>query len=266
MDYQDYLSLGRIDSEYWYFKGIRILFEKLLNSFLKDQRESTPKRKILNIGSGMGEELDLYSQFGDIFSIDVNQEIAKHWPEKYASRFYLMNAEKLAFQGETFDAILAIDVLEHIEHDGAAMAEMIRVLKPAGLLFVLIPMHAWIYGPMDRYALHYRRYSKKGFVQLIGHAFDVKLINWWLSAVALPGGALKLIRKCLTPKSEASELVPLPKMLNDFLTFLMKCDVFAITNRIPLPFGLSMVAVLQKKSENITYRPMNQPNMAESFA
>lgn len=266
MDYQDYLSLGQVDRDYWYFKGIRMLLEKILDIYLsnKNNLSEQTKPKILNIGCGAGEDLELFAKYGEIVSIDVNEEVSRLLPQAFASRFFLMSAEKLAFENESFEAVLAIDVLEHIKHDGLAMAEIHRVLKPGGLAIILIPMHAWIYGPMDRYALHYRRYSKRGFFELIGNVFEVQLLNWWLSAVALPGGVLKLVRKFLMPNSKTSELIPLPKLLNSFLTFLMFLDVCAITRRISLPFGLSMVAVLKKKRA-VSYQPLNQPNNIESF-
>src|SRR4051812_12539991 len=62
---------------------------------------------------------------------------------------------------ERFDTILYIDVLEHIEDDGAELARAARHLRPAGRLIVLSPAHQFLFSPFDRAIGHCRRYSKK---------------------------------------------------------------------------------------------------------
>ena len=46
----------------------------------------------------------------------------------------------LPFEDGAFDAILCSHVLEHVEDDRAAMAELARVLRPGGWLLVLVPL------------------------------------------------------------------------------------------------------------------------------
>src|SRR5258705_11993139 len=51
--------------------------------------------------------------------------------------------------GELFDAILYMDVLEHIENDRAELALAASHLKPNGALMVLSPALPWLYTPFD---------------------------------------------------------------------------------------------------------------------
>ncbi|MGH7358166.1 MAG: class I SAM-dependent methyltransferase, partial [Candidatus Rokuibacteriota bacterium] len=44
-----------------------------------------------------------------------------------------------------FDAILYVDVLEHIEDDAAELVAAARALRPGGALIVLAPAHGWLY-------------------------------------------------------------------------------------------------------------------------
>jgi SAM-dependent methyltransferase len=57
-----------------------------------------------------------------------------------------------------FDAILYIDVLEHIEEDRAELERAARRLKLGGRLVVLAPAHPWLFSPFDKAIGHYRRY------------------------------------------------------------------------------------------------------------
>jgi SAM-dependent methyltransferase len=62
---------------------------------------------------------------------------------------------------ERFDAILYIDVLEHIEDDAAELRRVTPHLKDAAKLIVLSPAHAWLFSPFDAAIGHYRRYTRK---------------------------------------------------------------------------------------------------------
>jgi SAM-dependent methyltransferase len=60
---------------------------------------------------------------------------------------------------ESFDAILYIDVLEHIEDDATQLLVASGHLNPGGHLIVLAPAHQLLYSPFDRAIGHHRRYD-----------------------------------------------------------------------------------------------------------
>jgi SAM-dependent methyltransferase len=62
--------------------------------------------------------------------------------------------------GERFDAVLYVDVMEHIEDDAGEAERAAGLLRAGGKLVVLAPAHQWLYSPFDRAIGHYRRYSK----------------------------------------------------------------------------------------------------------
>ncbi len=67
---------------------------------------------------------------------------------------------------ELFDAIVYIDVLEHIENDRDELSKAARLLKESGYLIVLAPAHQWLYTPFDREIGHYRRYNKSSLLDI----------------------------------------------------------------------------------------------------
>jgi SAM-dependent methyltransferase len=54
-------------------------------------------------------------------------------------RTIVADVRDLPFEAGEFDVIIAAEVLEHIHDDGAAIAELYRVLRPGGLLAVTVP-------------------------------------------------------------------------------------------------------------------------------
>ncbi len=61
----------------------------------------------------------------------------------------------------SFDTILYIDVLEHIEKDAEEMKKAVDLLNAGGHIIVLSPAFQFLYNPFDKAIGHYRRYNKK---------------------------------------------------------------------------------------------------------
>lgn len=68
--------------------------------------------------------------------------------------------------GVTFDTILYVDVLEHIEDDAKELAVAVERLRPGGRTAVLAPAHPWLYSAFDRQVGHWRRYDRKSLAAL----------------------------------------------------------------------------------------------------
>lgn len=60
---------------------------------------------------------------------------------------------------ERFDAVLYMDVLEHIADDAAELRRSAEHLTPGGRIIVVAPAHRWLFTPFDRAIGHYRRYN-----------------------------------------------------------------------------------------------------------
>ncbi|KIL98713.1 Methyltransferase type 12 [Paramagnetospirillum magnetotacticum MS-1] len=65
-----------------------------------------------------------------------------------------------ADQGERYDSVIYIDVLEHIEDDSGELARAFALLRPSGTLVVLSPAFQWLYTAFDHAIGHVRRYDR----------------------------------------------------------------------------------------------------------
>jgi SAM-dependent methyltransferase len=78
----------------------------------------------------------------------------------------------LPFKGESFDAVLLMNVLEHLQDYRKALSEATRVLKPGGHLYIyvpfLFPRHTAAYG--DFIVEDYYRYGPETLKLLIREA------------------------------------------------------------------------------------------------
>jgi hypothetical protein len=62
---------------------------------------------------------------------------------------------------EKFNAIMYIDVIEHIEKDAEELNRAKTLLDDNGYLIVLVPAHQFLYNEFDKAIGHFRRYNKK---------------------------------------------------------------------------------------------------------
>jgi SAM-dependent methyltransferase len=66
---------------------------------------------------------------------------------------------------QTFDTIIYIDVLEHIEDDVKELKQAVALLNPGGKLIILSPAYNYLMNAFDKAIGHYRRYTKKELLQ-----------------------------------------------------------------------------------------------------
>lgn len=98
----------------------------------------------------------------------------------------------------SYDSILYINVLEHIEDDARELSVAHAALTPKGSLIIFVPALEWLYSDFDKKVGHYRRYSKKDLVTLVEQAgFSVIKANyldglgilpWFINFVLLKRG------------------------------------------------------------------------------
>lgn len=96
----------------------------------------------------------------------------------------------VALDEGSFDAVMYLNVLEHIEDERAELQLAAAALRPGGTLLVFGPAHEWLYSDLDYKAGHYRRYrldhlrsvvTAAGFEILSLRYFDVLgVAPYWL--------------------------------------------------------------------------------------
>lgn len=99
----------------------------------------------------------------------VNYEIVP-----YDSTDVLGVAEQLPFADGTFDAVLSLNVLEHVKDPFQAAREIMRVLKPGGELFAVAPF----LQPLHGYPHHYYNMTAQGLMNLFEPLQDKRVMRY----------------------------------------------------------------------------------------
>jgi SAM-dependent methyltransferase len=98
-----------------------------------------------------------------------------------------------------FDAILYLDVLEHIKDDCRELARAGVRLKPGGVLIVLAPAHPFLYTPFDRAIGHFRRYTRSTLQASVPVALQVTKLVYLDAAGMLASAANRLLLRRAMP-------------------------------------------------------------------
>jgi SAM-dependent methyltransferase len=125
-----------------------------------------------------------------------------------------------------FDAIMYIDVIEHIDDDAAELQRAADRLKPGGALIVLVPAHQWLYSPFDKAIGHYRRYNKKRLLQALPHNVKLKHLRYMDSVGLCASSANKLFLKQSYPTPKQIQfwdnvIVPLSKIVDPMTGYML---------------------------------------------
>lgn len=95
---------------------------------------------------------------------------------------------------ESVDAVILLNVLEHIQDDAAAMRHVHRILKPGGIVVIEVPANQRLYDVYDKLLLHHRRYALRDVSALARHAGFQIIKQSHLGFFLYPGFYLTKIR------------------------------------------------------------------------
>ena len=95
----------------------------------------------------------------EVTGIDLAPEALSFSRERGQERLVQGDLTALPFATATFDLITALEVVEHVESDETALAELCRVLKPGGTLLLSVPAYRFLWSSHDVALHHKRRYT-----------------------------------------------------------------------------------------------------------
>ncbi|MGE0788805.1 MAG: methyltransferase domain-containing protein [Sandaracinaceae bacterium] len=223
-----------------------------LNRWMFSKFERRVRGDVLEIGSGVGNMSALLRERAEHLVVtDVEHEYIEQLRADYATdprvtvaRFDLDAPPPPEVAERSYDAIVAINVIEHVADDVGAMRRLARLLKPSGHLLIYVPALPLIFGSLDDALGHHRRYTKRTLSALARSAdLDVVEGPRYMNALGVGGWFVQgrvLRRERLDPAQVAlfERLVPLVRL----------------EDHLPLPFGLGVIIHAQARGGASTRR------------
>jgi glycosyltransferase involved in cell wall biosynthesis len=142
-------------------------FAPKFNRWMADTITPYVGRRVLEIGAGMGNMTRHLCPRRKLYvATDINTEyedhlrnIFQHRPAVHISRLDATSRNDFRPFEQQMDTVICLNVLEHIEHDGATLESIRTLLEPGGRLILLVPNDPAAYGTIDKEIGHFRRYT-----------------------------------------------------------------------------------------------------------
>lgn len=238
-------KMYRLEDTYWWFVGRRQLVRNLV------QKYAPQAPCMLDAGCGTGGTMDYLQDLGEITGVDFAAEALKFCKERGHESLGRCQIEALPFASSTFDVVVCCDILEHLDDDIAGLNETLRVLKPGGVAIYTLPAYQWLWSEHDEALSHRRRYSARDFLnRLKGVNIKLLKISYAVTAVFPIVLAVRVLNRLRLHKmgKPHTQLMSLPKWANILLIKVLNMEAYWLL-RGNLPFGTSLVAVVQKTEE-----------------
>ena len=200
--------------------------------------------RVLEIGAGTGNMSVHLMPRAIYWATDINANYLEYLVTLQATRPYMRVAYTNATdpesfpKGQSFDTVVCLNVIEHIEEDIRALRNIQKALVDGGRAIVLVPCGHRLYGTLDQALGHVRRYTEEGLANISRQAgFEVErvlkfnragVLGWWLNG--------RILRKKTFDLGQI-------RMLN-ILTPLFRL----LEPVLPTP-SLSLIAILRKKEK-----------------
>lgn len=243
--YQQYFFF---EQDNWWFISRRRILMALLRRWLP----SGGGLEILDAGCGTGINLDYLAEFGRVTGADNSDDAIAFCHQRGHANTRKVDLTGMDFESDRFDLVTALDVIEHIERDGDAVHELIRVTKPGGHLLITVPAFPSLWSEHDEINHHQRRYRRRELLALVKPACEVRrftYMNTFLFPIAWGVRTWKQVRDRLfgkPPHPPRTDFVDYNPVVNGLLTAVFTAETPLVVST-GLPFGLSMVCLARKR-------------------
>lgn len=237
------------DTHFWFVSRRRIFFD-LLDRALAGRRNL----RVLEVGCGAGGMLGPLQRYGRVTGMDIDREYLGYCRNRGFGRLLCGSGHDLPFADATFDVVALFDTLEHIPDEARALAEVRRVLRPGGTVFVSAPAYEWLWSNNDDIAHHQRRYTRGRLRRALEgaglHTEKVSYFNTLLLPLIVPSVFWQKFVGWLgrLPAGFNNTTVRVPAPLNWLFTRMMSGERFALRHA-DLPLGHSLLAIARRDGE-----------------
>ena len=224
-------KLAELEDEHWWYRERRHLLARAITGL-------APGRAI-DIGAAGGGNTRVLREHGwEAVALEYGADGAAVAHERGLATLR-GDATNLPLASDSLDLVVAFDVLEHLQDDDAAVAEVRRVLRPGGTYLIAVPADPRLWSSHDVAVDHVRRYTREGLVELLGRGgFEVGDVRSW-NVLLRPVVAMR------RRTSSGSDLEDLNPVVNLGLRAIIAAERYLPVGGLP---GVSLLVRAQPRS------------------
>jgi SAM-dependent methyltransferase len=244
-------SYGDLEGWHWWFRAREQILGAVLRRAFAEGDPSAPKR-IVSVGCGPASGLAWLVPFagerGTVIGLDADPSGALRAAGLGASppgvAFVAGTVERAPLRSRSVDAVLALDVIEHLDDDAAGLAQAADLVAPGGFLLVTVPALPSLWGRQDTVSHHRRRYTRGSLADAFRRAGLARpRLTYFNTLLFPPIAAVRWSRRLVGVEGSGSDFDDTrPGLVNGLLTKIFAAERFLVP-RARLPFGVSLLGL-----------------------
>jgi SAM-dependent methyltransferase len=256
MDPRYYETYYRHEDHHWWFRWRYEMIIQLIREL-----KLGPAPRILDAGCGTGQMLKHLETVGIAYGIDSSPQAVSFAHSRGVQRLVRGSINAIPFPSNTFDCVVALDVIEHVEDDLGILKSLHEVVKSDGRLVVTVPAFQSLWSQHDVINHHKRRYSAAHLRRVIEQSgFAIERITYCNTALCVPVFAARKFKNVAHDlraehghgdEEVKSDLAEYPRFVNEALFRVMHFET-RLMHRVNLPFGVSVLAVARPLPEMVS--------------
>jgi len=242
-----YRSLLETEERHWWFRGRRRIVLDVLGARLARAACGSARPRLLDVGAGGGGLSAALARFGRVVAVESSAEAMVQLRRRAAVTAVSASVLTLPFASGTFDVATALDVLEHVEDDVAAVREIARSLRGGGVFLATVPAHPALWGGHDEIHGHFRRYRPgelESRLESVG--FRIEFATPFQTLLLAPLVAQRWLSRMVSASPSAPSTPPPP--INSVLEAIFSCERRWVGRGRRLPMGSSHLVYARKAS------------------
>lgn len=243
MDEDLYPLYHREEDSWWWSAGRRALVASLWRRY----GVGGARPRLLEVGCGTGGLLEGLTSWADAYGLDLAREAVGFCGQRGITTACQGSLNDLPYHSDTFDGVIGVDVLEHLDDDEGALRELLRVCRPGGRLVATVPAFQFLWSRRDVQLHHRRRYTRPEFKAKVAAAgFHVMRATYVNLPLFLPLLAMVKTGRLKKGANVKVDYALVPDAFNRVLAGVVKFEA-GLLARLSLPLGTSIACVAAKR-------------------
>jgi SAM-dependent methyltransferase len=230
------------EDRHWWYRGRRTVLDGVINGLALPDRA-----RILDAGCGSGRNMVELARRGTVTGVELSETSVALAREREVGEVIAGSVLELPFPDASFDLIVSLDVIEHLQDDLSALREFRRTIAPGGALLVTVPAYQWLWSRHDEINYHHRRYTRLSLQRVAERAGWNQARTTYFNSLLLPVAIFLRVLDRVNSKPTESSLdlwVP-PRPVNWLLERPLALEAALIARGGRIPAGLSLLAVFR---------------------
>jgi SAM-dependent methyltransferase len=236
------------EQRHFWYRG----FKRFVTPLLEQATAGITRPRLLDAGCGTGANLPFLAKYGTPFGLELYWRGLQFGHRRGLQRLTQGSVTALPFATSSIDVVLSFDVLYclHPPEEKAAMAEMLRVLRPGGALIVNVAAMEMLKGDHSVLGGEVHRYSRRDLRDKLEVAgFRVMRITYTNASLFPMMAGVRALQRLRGLKSGADNrgdfYVP-PAPVNALLSGALAAESMLVKAGLNMPAGSSLLCLARK--------------------